>query len=73
MWQRHSTTLQQRRRKKQADSRTPSASSTIDESGYFARGINSFQLLKDGDRYWVVTIFWDSESPAKPIPAKYLP
>jgi hypothetical protein len=39
----------------------------------FARGINSFQLLKDGDRYWVVNIFWDSESPAKPIPAKYLP
>jgi hypothetical protein len=39
----------------------------------FARGINSFQLLKDGERYWVVNIFWDSESPAKPIPAKYLP
>jgi hypothetical protein len=39
----------------------------------FARGINSFQLLKDGDRYWVVNIFWDSETPAKPIPAKYLP
>jgi hypothetical protein len=39
----------------------------------FARGINSFQLLKDGDRYWVVNIFWDSESPTKPIPAKYLP
>ena len=39
----------------------------------FTRGINSFQLLKDGDRYWVVNIFWDSESPANPIPAKYLP
>ena len=39
----------------------------------FARGINSFQLLKDGDRYWVVNIFWDSELPNKPIPAKYLP
>jgi hypothetical protein len=39
----------------------------------FARGINSFQLLKDGDRYWVVNIFWDSETPANPIPAKYLP
>ncbi len=39
----------------------------------FARGINSFQLLKDGDRYWVVNIFWDSETPTKPIPAKYLP
>lgn len=39
----------------------------------FARGINSFQLLKDGDRYWVVNIFWDAESPTNPIPAKYLP
>lgn len=44
-----------------------------DDSAPFARGINSFQLLKDGDRYWVVNIFWDSETPAKPIPAKYLP
>src|SRR5258705_9722970 len=45
----------------------------LDDAKAFARGINSFQLLKDGDRYWVVNIFWDSESPAKPIPAKYLP
>jgi hypothetical protein len=39
----------------------------------FARGINSFQILKDGDRYWVVNIFWDSERPDNPIPAQYLP
>jgi hypothetical protein len=39
----------------------------------FARGINSFQLLKDGDRYWVVNIFWDAESPTNPIPTQYLP
>lgn len=38
----------------------------------FARGINSFQLLKDGDRYWVVQILWDAETPTTPIPAKYL-
>ena len=44
-----------------------------DDAAPFARGINSFQLLKDGDRYWVVNIFWDQESAAKPIPAKYLP
>jgi heme-degrading monooxygenase HmoA len=44
-----------------------------DDPTPFARGINSFQLLKDGDRYWVVNIFWDSESSTKPIPAKYLP
>jgi len=38
----------------------------------FARGINSIQLLKDGNRWWVVTIFWDSERPGNEIPAKYL-
>jgi hypothetical protein len=39
----------------------------------FQRGINSIQLLKDGDRWWVVTIYWDSERPGNPIPAEYLP
>jgi hypothetical protein len=39
----------------------------------FARGINSIQLLKDGDRWWIVTIYWDSEKPGNPIPAEYLP
>jgi hypothetical protein len=36
----------------------------------FARGINSFQLLKDGQRWWVITIFWDSERPGNPLPDK---
>jgi hypothetical protein len=39
----------------------------------FARGINSIQLLKDGNRWWVVTIYWDSERPGNEIPAEYLP
>jgi hypothetical protein len=39
----------------------------------FQRGINSIHLLKDGERWWVVTIFWDAERPDNPIPAKYLP
>lgn len=38
----------------------------------FARGINSIQLLKDGGRWWVVSIFWDSERPGLEIPAQYL-
>ncbi len=38
----------------------------------FARGINSIQLRHDGTRWWVVTIFWDSERADNPIPAKYL-
>ncbi|NIP60769.1 MAG: hypothetical protein GWM92_20285 [Gemmatimonadetes bacterium] len=39
----------------------------------FARGINSFQLLDDGSRLWVVSIFWASEGPGRPIPERYLP
>jgi hypothetical protein len=39
----------------------------------FARGINSITLIKDGDRYWVVQILWDSERPGLSIPEKYLP
>ena len=38
----------------------------------FARGINSIQLFNDGSRWYVVTIFWDSERPDNPIPDKYL-
>jgi hypothetical protein len=37
------------------------------------RGINSFQLMNDGSRWWVVTIFWEAERPDNPIPARYLP
>lgn len=39
----------------------------------FTRGINSFQLLKDGDRWWIVSIYWQGENANLPIPAKYLP
>jgi DNA-binding beta-propeller fold protein YncE len=38
----------------------------------FARGINSIQLINDGKRWWVVTVFWDSERPDSRIPEKYL-
>ena len=37
----------------------------------FARGINSIQLLKDGDRYWIVEVLWDAETPTSRIPAAY--
>ena len=37
----------------------------------FARGINSFQLMNDGTRWWVVSIMWDSERPGNAIPEKY--
>lgn len=43
-----------------------------DDPEPFARGVNSIQLLNDGQRWWVVTIFWDSERPGQPLPEKYL-
>jgi hypothetical protein len=39
----------------------------------FTRGINSIQLFFDGTRWWIVTIFWDSERPGQSIPDEYLP
>jgi hypothetical protein len=38
----------------------------------FMRGINSFQLLNDGKRWWVMTIYWQAESADVKIPKKYL-
>jgi hypothetical protein len=37
----------------------------------FARGINSFQLMNDGNRWWIVSIYWQAEAPDRPIPGKY--
>ncbi len=37
----------------------------------FQRGINSFQLMYDGHRWWVVTIYWQGERPDRPIPRRY--
>ena len=39
----------------------------------YSRGIYSFQLLKDGDRWWIVNVYWDYERPDSPIPQEYLP
>lgn len=38
----------------------------------FMRGINSFQLLNDGKRWWIISIYWQAETPDNPIPKKYL-
>jgi hypothetical protein len=37
----------------------------------FARGINSFQLVYDGTRWWIVSILWDEETPTNPIPPEF--
>jgi len=39
----------------------------------FMRGINSIQLLNDGERWWIINIYWMQESDQNPIPEEYLP
>lgn len=43
-----------------------------DEPKPYVRGINSFQVLKDGQRYWIVSVFWDYEREGVALPEKYL-
>jgi hypothetical protein len=43
-----------------------------DEEKPFARGINSIQLMNDGKRWWIVTVFWQGEDDKNPLPAEYL-
>ena len=38
----------------------------------FARGINSFQLMYDGGRWWIMSIYWQGEDAAHPLPEKDL-
>ncbi len=38
----------------------------------FDKGINSFQLIYDQNRWWVVSLMWQAESSGVPIPKKYL-
>lgn len=38
----------------------------------FTRGINSVQLFYDGDRWWIVSIFWDNEREGNVLPAEYV-
>jgi hypothetical protein len=43
-----------------------------DEKMPFMRGINSIQLLNDGKRWWIMTIYWQAETPETPLPKQYL-
>lgn len=45
---------------------------TLEDEKPFARGINSIQLLKGKDRWFIVSVFWMGESPQYPLPKNYL-
>lgn len=38
----------------------------------FMRGINSIQLFYDGQRWWIVNLYWTQETQEQPIPNMYL-
>ncbi len=40
--------------------------------GTVIRGINSIQLMNDGSRWWIVSVFWEAESADNPLPPMYL-
>jgi hypothetical protein len=41
-----------------------------DDPEPFIRGINSIQLFYNGARWWIVSIYWQQESPEHPVPKK---
>ena len=38
----------------------------------FMRGINSFQLFNDGNRWWILSVYWQHESAEHAIAQNYL-
>lgn len=42
------------------------------DSKPFMRGVNSFQLFNDGERWWILSVYWQHESAQYPLPEKYL-
>lgn len=43
------------------------------DAGELRRGINSMQLVKYGDRWWVVSLAWTDETDGGLLPSRYLP
>lgn len=43
------------------------------DDAVLGRGINSFQLVFNDGRWWIVGIVWDEENGAGAIPERYLP
>lgn len=45
---------------------------TLASEGSVIRGINSIQLLHDGARWWILSVYWEAERPDNPLPERYL-
>jgi len=45
----------------------------LDDSVLSSRGINGIQLVFQANRWWIISLSWDDESPKCPVPDVYLP
>lgn len=43
-----------------------------DEAKPFQRGMNSIQLVNDGQRWWIQSLVWQAETEKYPLPERYL-
>lgn len=41
-----------------------------DDAKAFQRGVNSLQLLNDGQRWWILSVAWTPETATNPLPAE---
>lgn len=44
----------------------------LEQSKLVERGVAMFQLYNDGQRWWILSVVWDKESPDNPIPPELL-
>lgn len=47
-------------------------SDAMDNTDYFARGVTMFQLVRQNERWWILSTLWQRESPDRPLPAQLL-
>jgi hypothetical protein len=45
---------------------------TLEDAAPFQRGINSIQLFNSGQRWYILSVMWDSERAGNPIPAELI-
>lgn len=43
-----------------------------EDDNILGRGINSFQLLHNGGRWWIVSVIWDEDVGAGPLPHEFM-
>lgn len=47
-------------------------SDAMANTDYFARGVTLFQLVRQNERWWILSTLWQRESPERPLPPNLL-